>query len=103
MQQVKVSIPPPTLVKQIRFTANDVQVPAKYTRAGNISFREVLAPVGEIQFKYGTAGFRTKDTHMPFIAYRTGVFGGYRARFVLNSVIPFIFCCLDHLEKLLEL
>jgi hypothetical protein len=80
MEVVQVPIPELSLAKQVRFTADDVQIPAKYTRVGNTSYREIAAPVVELQFKYGTAGFRTKDNYMPFIAYRTGVFAGYRAR-----------------------
>ncbi|KAI6190435.1 Phosphoacetylglucosamine mutase [Aphelenchoides bicaudatus] len=66
--------------KVARFTTNNAQVPSKYTRSGNTTHLAVQEPADSRQFSYGTAGFRSKDTYMPFIAYRTGVFAGYRAR-----------------------
>lgn len=61
-------------------TAMNSSVPTMYTRAGNVSPDGSLAPVAEaVVFQYGTAGFRTKDEFMPFIAFRTAVYASQRA------------------------
>ncbi|KAI6202078.1 Phosphoacetylglucosamine mutase [Aphelenchoides besseyi] len=66
--------------KPVPFSAA-LQVPPEYTRAQNRNHLLVNCPIASnLRFVYGTAGFRTKDDYMTFIAYRTGVFAGYRAR-----------------------
>ncbi|KAI6224385.1 Phosphoacetylglucosamine mutase [Aphelenchoides fujianensis] len=64
-----------------------VQVPPEYTRRQNRTHLNIVRPVeNDLRFVYGTAGFRTKDEFMSFIAYRTGVYAGYRLRKLNKSI-----------------
>jgi hypothetical protein len=85
MESAKVQIQLPDLAKQALF-ADQLYVPDEYTRAKNTNYKGSIFPINDQQFKYGTAGFRANDNVMPFIAYRTGVFAGFRARFIPLSI-----------------
>ncbi|KAH7718100.1 Protein F21D5.1 [Aphelenchoides avenae] len=56
-------------------------VPSRFTKAGHLSPDGAPSAVPDnVIFQYGTAGFRTKDECMPFIAFRTAVYASQRAR-----------------------
>lgn len=73
---------PLEIVRPVRFTETDVHIPDKFTRSANVNHRGLACPADLLNFSYGTAGFRSREDFMPFIAYRTGIYAGYRARFV---------------------
>ncbi|KHJ89135.1 phosphoglucomutase/phosphomannomutase, alpha/beta/alpha domain I, partial [Oesophagostomum dentatum] len=64
-----------------------VEVPEDFTRNRNRDHKGQLRPIpGDLQFTYGTAGFRQNAELLPFVVFRMGYLAGLRAR-ELNQTI----------------
>uniref|UniRef100_A0A0N5AUN0 Phosphoacetylglucosamine mutase n=1 Tax=Syphacia muris TaxID=451379 RepID=A0A0N5AUN0_9BILA len=64
-----------------------IEVPLEFTRSGNTDHTGKLCSIAKERcFNYGTAGFRSLASELPFVIFRMGYLAGLRSRY-LNKVI----------------